>query len=241
MTLSYITAMGGDVTESPTGYKLVWPDGTAMDNIQFVKGQAMAKVLDLKDPRILYIMNRVLPQVSGMSIPQIKVGDLSRKVSGYWSLWQITVSNQRTRIRKILPLFVHDDGRIRASTAFQLWDHLLKESTEIEFTGSLSETTTPPEIYKQMKKIAEKQGENQLIKAKEVYENYLRKSREKNKSYYDLRIRAASRIPDDKTRILRIDELEKERKEWREELERNGKPTLDLHALIITHVRGEND
>ena len=69
----------------------------------------------------------------------------------------------------------------------------------------------------------------------------MRKSREKNKSYYDLRIRASSRIPDDKTRILRMDELEVERKEWLEELERNGKPVLDLHALLITHVRGEND
>jgi len=240
MTLSYITARGGDVTKSPTGYKLVWPDGRAMDNVQFEKGQGITKGLDLNNPRILHILNRIMPQVSGMSIPQIEVGDLSRKVSGYWSLWQITVSNKRTRIRKILPLFVHDDGRIRASTAFQLWDHLLKESTEISFNGSISDAALP-EIYGQMRKIAEQQGENQLMQAKKVYENYLRKSREKNKSYYDLRKRALSRIPDGKPLTLRIDELEAARKKWLNELERNEKPILDLHTFIIAHVRGIND
>ena len=240
MISNYIKARGGKMVEYPSGYKLVWPDGTVMNNIQFERELTKyGGVLDLSNPRVLCILNRLLLQVSGMSISQIEVNDLSREVSGFWSLWQISVYNQKTRIRNIFPLFIHDDGRIRASTAFQLWDHLLKEETKIEFTGSIGESALH-EIYGQMRKIAEKQGENQLSKAKELYEKNLRKTHEKNKSYYNLRKRNSSRMSDIKTKITRIEELEAERREWMSELEKNRKPVLDLHALVIVHVRGKN-
>lgn len=239
MATSYIKSRGGKVSETPTGYELVWPDGTLMEKVSFHRDTVHhSNVLGLRNPKVKAILEGLTHQVTGMPIPKLKIKELPKEVSGLWSLWQITVSNQKKTVKKILPLFVHDDDRVTSSTAFQLWNHLLQETNESCFDGFISGTELP-EIYNRLKSMAEEQGRDKLSQAEEMYQEYLDKEYAKNQSYYTLRRKAVSRLKDD-NKDKRLKALELSRRNWKEKFEGTKKPYLDLKAVLILHVRGAN-
>src|SRR5205807_693263 len=69
-------------------------------------------------------------------IPRVRIDGLPAEVAGYWSLWQIRLDGRNLRDSRVLPLFLHDDGRALLPTARSVWDALLEDRPSVEILGA---------------------------------------------------------------------------------------------------------
>jgi SNF2 family DNA or RNA helicase len=241
MTKSYLKAKGGAINETLTGYTLAWPDGTIMKNVAFQdQTEQYSKNINLNHPKIIQILENLTPHIQGMPIPMAQIQDLPQTLQGVFSLWRITVSNQDKEIRKILPIFMYNDGRSRAATATQLWNRLTDEKVNLNIAGSIKGLKSV-EIYDQQKKLAEKQGEDKLIQAKKEFNEYLEKKQAKQQKYYDLQKRALSKTQKNKENEKQVNKIQESQYKWKIEFMEKKKPHVSLQALLIIHVSGSND
>ena len=84
---------------------------------------AMAHGLD--DPWVRSLATRVVRFVPGQPVPVAVVPGLPVSVRGLWSLWRISLRTDDRVRRRIMPLFLHDDGRVLGPTARFIWDRVI--------------------------------------------------------------------------------------------------------------------
>ncbi|MFI5453814.1 MAG: DEAD/DEAH box helicase [Isosphaerales bacterium] len=120
MTTAYLRAEGGSVIRDLFDLTLIWPDGTRMDRVTFDRRVAQDRLLDhvsLGDERIRGLVQHLPRAVPGQLIARVRITDLPDEIAGHWSLWRVALDPDAWRDVKILPLFLHDDGRILVPTA----------------------------------------------------------------------------------------------------------------------------
>ncbi len=131
MTVNYLENAGGAAEKAKAGWKLRWPDGTTTESAVFTladaESQPAAAHLTLEEPRIRGIATRVPRFVPGQPIPSIEVTGVPWEIRGYWSLWTVAIRSAEWCKERVLPLFLHDDGRVLAPTARHLWSLLLEQ------------------------------------------------------------------------------------------------------------------
>lgn len=242
MIINYIQSEGGQVAQTPSGYNLKWPDGTEMGNITFLGEQSQigrSTKLTLSNERIQHLVEQKPIHAPGMPISKVLVKQISPDVSGYWSLWWIQIIGGRRRVERIFPVFLHDDGRVLKPTAFQLWNLLLQESTEIKCISAVLGTEAES-TYTRLKKEAENQGRDLLRQAENIFRQQLIREMDKQEVYFRLRRHAISRLKDVKRREKQLKALELEEQEWSKELEKTRTPVFRLQAVLIIHLRGSD-
>ena len=87
--------------------------------------------------------------------------DLPDEIAGFWSLWRVALDPDAWRDVKILPLFLHDDGRILVPTARMIWDCLLEDRPRVSQLGYLPETEVAANSQR-LRSAAERQGATRL-------------------------------------------------------------------------------
>lgn len=130
MTVSYLRAHNGSAeTANNHVWDLTWPDGERLDHVVFTHKDALdhpgAQHLTLEHHKVRRLVMHLPFFAPGQPIPVITVAGLAREIAGFWSLWCISIADTEWNRRRLMPLFLADDGRLLGPTARHIWDQLL--------------------------------------------------------------------------------------------------------------------
>ncbi|BAZ14340.1 hypothetical protein NIES4071_61830 [Calothrix sp. NIES-4071] len=135
MTINYLKAHNGIAQKNKT-WNLTLPTGEQLDNVVFTATEAAtlpsATHLTLEDARIRGIVMAKTSFAQGQPIPCITISTLPADVNGFWSLWRLTIYTENWNQQRIMPLFLHDSGRVFLPTARYIWEQLLSVEVEIQ-------------------------------------------------------------------------------------------------------------
>ena len=195
MTVNYLRSAGGSAEQGASGWKLSWPDGTSVPSAVFTLVDAnkhpSAVHLTLEDSRIRAISARLPRFVPGQTIPLIRLADIPEEISGTWSLWTVAIRDRDWWKERILPLFLHDDGRVLPPTARHIWTLLLDQVTSPSLYLSTLESA---QVLTETMNAAEQFGRPLYEDIMQLYRKWLQSSRESNLHVPESRQQAVERI-----------------------------------------------
>lgn len=193
------------------------------------------------------------PFIPGQPIPIITLPGLAPEITGFWSLWQISVISCESRLtghsegspslnaepearrRRIMPLFLADDGRMLAPTARYIWDQLL--TTQVTILRHL-DMEISHQAFDRLRGAAEQQGKTIYDELVQAHREHLLREREKGEYAFAARRRAIERIGLRQVRNHRLSLLEREEEHFREQLERRAQAMPEMKPLLIVRVEG---
>ena len=135
MTVSYLKAYGGQAERKSQGWNLTWPDGETFPNVVFTHKEAekhpAARHLTLEEPKVRDLATQIHRWVPGQPIPVAAISGVAEEIQGVWSVWRIAISAMQWNRRRIMPLFLADNGKVYQPTARHVWDQLLATNPQI--------------------------------------------------------------------------------------------------------------
>ncbi|QCQ22114.1 DEAD/DEAH box helicase [Desulfoglaeba alkanexedens] len=231
-----------------TIWRLTWPDGTVQEGA-FTHHSALSphySKLGLEEPRVRGLAMRLPPFAPGQPIPVITLPGLAPEIQGFWSLWEISIhvdsalstqSSSLTRHRRVLPLFLADDGRVFAPTARHIWDQLVV--TEPTILRHL-DVETSHQAFERLREAAERQGKMIYDELVAAHRERLAREREKGEYAFAARRRAIERIGLPQVRNHRLSLLEQEEERFHEQLGRRTQILPELAPLLLVRVEGNH-
>jgi len=239
MTVSYLQSNGGAAARRGVAWDLVWLNGQTYSNVVFtikdLEETPTARHLTLDDSWVRGLAMRLPRFASGQLILRLALPDLPADLSGYWSLWRIKIHGDEGDRWRIMPLFLHDDGRSLTPAARHVWDQLLTASPNIR--GHV--------IGEPAKRAFAKNRETAETEGRPIYDELLRAhhgrlSRERDKGEYAFAARrsAVERIGLPAVRAHRLAQIGEEERHWRERLQSDAQVTPEMTPLIIVHLEG---
>lgn len=239
MVINYLRAYNCKAEKDET-WNLTLPTGEQLNNVVFTATEAAAipdaQHLTLEDARIRGIVSGKTSFAQGQPIPSLRIPDNPVNVRGFWSLWLISIYTEDWNQQQIMPLFLHDNGRVFLPTARHIWEQLLTVEVEIQkhLTGEEAITAF------------NKAWEAALVQGKNIYEQLLQKhqkhlNREQEKSTYAFaaRRRAIERIGLPQVKGYRLTQLAQEEKSWDEMMQQKMDVTPELIPLLLVRVGDE--
>jgi len=237
MTVSYLQAHGGKAERKNGTWDLTWPEGERLTNVVFTRKEAEEKPssrhLTLEDPKVRGLAMRLPPFAPGQPVPVITLPGLAPEIMGFWSLWRISISTTDGNRRRIMPLFLADNGRVFAPTARHIWDQLLV--TEPTILRHL-DTETSYQAFERVREAAEREGKNIYDELVQVHRERLAREREKGEYAFAARRKAIERIGLPQVRNHRLRVLEQEEKHFYEQLERRAQILPEIQPVLLLRV-----
>ena len=239
MTVSYLKTHGGQAERIGQSWKLTWPDGETYENVVFTGKEAerlpAARHLTLEEPKVRGLAMRLPHFAPGQPIHTMSIPGLSEEVQGVWSLWRIGIADMEWNRRRIMPLFLADNGMVYIPTARHVWDQLLASIPEVRSTLN-SEISKA--AFAQLQKAAEEHG-------KPIYEALVLKhlasiAREREKASYTFAVRRKTieRIGLSQVRSYRLHLLAQEEGTFHEQLDQKAHAYPEMVPLLMIRVEG---
>lgn len=237
MTENYLDAFGGKYEAELDGIRIQWPGETQMRPYALPTRAAtpppMTELLRLDHPKVRGILGRLPRYVSGMPVPRVRFPSLPGNLSGIWSLWEVSIVTQDRQKRRMMPLFVHDDGRMLAPTARFLWEQLCLEPWRVETveTESLTE-----EADHATEALAREHCRDLYL---DMRQRHLAKLQiEKQNAEYSFRSRRKllQGIGLAEVRDYRLRQLAQEETQWAEEFKRQSQVLPQLTPLLVLKI-----
>ncbi|ROR32580.1 helicase-related protein [Inmirania thermothiophila] len=239
MTVSYLQAHGGKAERKNGAWDLTWPNGERLTNVVFTSKEAeekpLSRHLTLEDPKVRGLAMRLPPFAPGQPVPVITLTNLAPEIMGFWSLWRISISTADWNRRRIMPLFLADDGRVFAPTARHIWDQLVV--TKPTILRHL-DVETSHQAFERLQEAAERQGKTIYDELVQAHRERLAREREKGEYAFAARRRAIERIGLPQVRNHRLSLLEQEEERFREQLERRAQILPEMAPLLLVRVEG---
>lgn len=251
MTVSYLRTNGGkaDLTAVPDttkagrngqSWNLVWPDGEMYLNVVFTGKEAekfpAARHVTLEEPKVLGLALRVPCFVPGQPIPIVSIPGVAHEIKGIWSLWQIAISTTDWNRRKIMPLFLADNGDIFIPTARHVWDQLLVTNPIIL---SVLDTDASQTTFNRLHQAAEEHGKSIYDALVREHRGRIAREREKEGYAFAARRRTLERIGLPQVRNHRLSLLAQEEKRVRGQLDRKAEVYPEMVPLLMIRVEGD--
>ena len=212
-------------------------EGEQSQNIVFIVRDAEANAsthhLTVEDARIRGLAMRLPRFAAGQPIPCITLPGLPLDVQGCWSLWRIAIYTKDWNQQRIMPLFLHDNGRVFLPTARHIWEQLLTSDVEIghQLTGEEATQAFEP-VWK-----------SAVIQGKTIYDELLQqhcqqldREREKAEYAFAARRRTIERIGLLQVRDYRLAQLTQEEQTWREQLNQASEVSPELMPLLLIRL-----
>ena len=241
MTTSYLSAHGGSAQRRGRVWDLTWPSGHVMTDVVFTSRDAEAAPaachLTLEDTRVRGLAARLPAFAEGQPVPCLALPNLPGDVSGVWSLWRIAIHTPDWNRQRIMPLFVHDDGRILLPTARHLWEALLSESVEPQSFAGGGEAR---EAFDRAWDAAQDQGRPLYEDLVRQQQERLRREREKGVYAFAARRRAVERLGLPAVRVHRLKQLDAEERAWRRALDERASATPELVPLLLLRIESRS-
>ena len=241
MATAYLRSEGGKVDRDLFGYSLGWPDGSRMERISFHSREAQDRGLQhvsLGEDRIRRLVRELPRVVPDGPFPIVRFPGLPIEVVGYWSLWRIAIDAQSPKDLKIIPLFLHDDGRLLLPTARRIWDILLEDRPEVEQVGTVLADTEA--VFRRQRSEAERYGEASFHDLQTRHRQRLKTEQEKGQYAFQVRREALQRIGLPEVRQHRVNRLSDEEQAWAAALGKRERVLPDLQAVVIVRVGAAN-
>ena len=240
MTVSYLQSIGGEAARRGTVWDLVWPDGQTDPNVVFTikdfEEAPTARHLTLDNSRVRGLATRLPHFAPSQPILCLALPDLPKDLLGYWSLWRIRIhGDERNRWWRIMPLFLHDDGRCLTPAARHVWDQLLTVSPDIR--GHVTEEAAE-HAFASTREAAETLGRPIYDELLRAHHDRLSRERDKGEYAFAARRRAIERIGLPAVRAHRLAQIEEEERHWRDRVQSQGQVTPEMAPLIILHLEG---
>jgi len=241
MTVSYLKACGGKAEKSNSIWNLFWPNGTSFENVVFSRldGEKIpgALHLTLENPHIRGLVEKIPQYVIGQPIPIINMPSIPTEIKGIWSLWKVSIHAEDWNRHKIMPHFLHDDGRYLYQTSRLIWDQMLTNTSEI---CNYLDSSKSCNSFVRIQKSAELQGKPVYEKLQQEHQKLINREKEKGEYTFKARRNALQRIGLPAVRQHRINQLDKEEQAWREKLKKRMIVNPELIPLILIRIE-END
>ena len=236
MVESYVTDRGGNVDRELDGLLIQWPGQTEKKKFFFpgTEGLAIgAELLQIDNARIRGMLASLAQYVPEMPIPSIRLSSGPENLSGVWSLWEVAITTELNQKRKVVPIFIHDDGRVLSPTARFVWEQLCVEKWQTEDGTAKLLTTTEFEHLQETAK--------DVCKAvyAEMTSNHLKAmKREKEKLEFSLQSRRKliQTIGLPEVRQFRIRQLEEEERKALEEHKRQSEVMPRLQPVLVIRI-----
>ncbi len=251
LTVSYLKAHGGQAEQisgtgtvqtgiKNQGWNLAWPDGEMYENVVFTAREAgrdpSAHHLTLEDSRVSRLVTRLPRFVPGQPVPVISIPGVS-KVRGYFSLWQIAIAAMEMNRRRIMPLFLADNGQVYMPTARYVWDHLLTDKQ----VHSVLDASVSQTAFERLQIAAEEHGKPFYEMLVQEHRYRLAREREKADHAFAARRRTTERIGLPHVRNYRLKFLAEEERSFREQLEQRAQVYPEMIPLIIIRIADNHE
>lgn len=237
MTISYLKTHGGKAERQEGVWDLTWPDGEQVTQVVFSSREAeerpLSRHLTLEDPKVRGLAMRLPPFVPGQPIPMITLSDLAPEISGFWSLWQISLSTENWNRHRVMPLFVADNGRIFTLTARHIWDQLL---TSLPTILRFLDVETSHQAFLRLREAAEKQGKSIYDELVRAHREHLAQEREKGAYAFSMRRRALQRLGLTQVRNYRLNQLAQEEQSFMAQFEQQYATLPELTPVLLARV-----
>lgn len=239
MTVNYLLSNGGTAEKQGRSWNLTWPDGLAMKNVVFTLRDAdlspYSYHLTLEDSKIRGLSMGLQRFVPGQPIPVIIIPGISKEINGFWSLWRVSIHTADWNRNRMMPLFIHDDGRILMPTAQNIWDKVINDQITIKshITGedvlnAFNKNFDSAQVY----------GKNVFDQMLQFHKEQIQFEKQKGEYSFAARRRAIERIGLQTVKSYRMAKIAKEEAKWREELERKGEVIPEMVPLLIVRIEG---
>jgi superfamily II DNA or RNA helicase len=239
MTVSYLKAHGGSAEHKGTSWHLTWPDGHVYSNVVFTSKEAerlpAAKHLTLEDPRVRGLAMRIPYFAPGQQVPVVSISDVTEEARGFWSLWRIAISTAEWNRRRVMPLFLADNGKVFMPTARHIWDQLLSTGPEVRF---LLDSEDSQNVFAQLQMAAEEYGKPVYEALVAEHREHLVREREKAADAFAARSKAIERIGLPQVRSHRLKLLGQEKQAMQEQLVKNEQVFPEMTPLLVIRVEG---
>ncbi|MBD2165901.1 DEAD/DEAH box helicase [Calothrix membranacea FACHB-236] len=237
MTINYLRSHGGTVEKHSNTWNLTLPTGEQLNNVVFTATEAAAashaQHLTLEDSRIRGIVMAKTCLAQGQPIPYLSIPGLPGDVQGFWSLWRIAISTEDWNQQRIMPLFLHDNGRVLLPTSRYIWEQLLTIEVEIQKHLTVEEAT---KAFARVWEAASLQGKTIYEELVRKYQQQLELEQEKCLYAFAARRRAIERIGLPQVRDYRLTQLAQEEKAWSEAMQQSLEVTPELVPLLLMRV-----
>jgi superfamily II DNA or RNA helicase len=239
MTVSYLRAYGGQAEREGQGWKLTWPDGETYENVVFTGKEAerlpAARHLTLEEAKVRGLTMRLPRFAPGQPIPIVSIPGLSEEVHGVWSLWRIAFSTMEWNRRRILPLFLADNGMVYMQTARHVWDQLL--ASDIHVT-SILDTQASQTAFAGVENAAEEQGKPVYEALVHEHRALIAREREKADYAFAARRKTLQRIGLAQVRNHRMNLLAQEERNLHKQLDQKAHAYPEMVPLLVIRVDG---
>jgi hypothetical protein len=260
MTVSYLKAHGGQAERRSEGWNLSWPDGETHEHVVFTGKEAermpAARHLTLEEPKVRGLAMRLPRFAPGQPVPVVLIPGISDEVRGFWSLWQISVANHESRVarrwdspgildpgpetrrRRIMPLFLADNGMVYMPTARHVWDQLLTASLQIrsDLDAAVSQAT-----FEKLQNAAKEHGQPVYEALVQEHRGCIAREREKATYAFAARRRIIERIGLPQVRNYRLNRLAQTERHFQEQLDQKAHADPDMVPLLVIRVEGGDE
>lgn len=235
------TGAGANAERREDGWWLRWPDGGSDESVVFDAGSADARknALTLEDGRLRGLIAALPHWAEGLPIPCARIPGLPANVTGIWSLWQIGLSTDAGHDaappkRRLLPVFMSDEGRVFMPTARRVWDILLTET--LPAPTRLLKSTDALDAYAAARSAALQHGEKRFSEMAAEHQLSLTREAERMDYAFAARRRLIDRVGLPSVRNRRIALLEGETAAWRQKASSEMQTSPTLTAICMLRV-----
>ena len=236
MTENYVVAFGGSVQMELDRLRIIWPGEQNEQTLYFPDKASTTSASDsltLDHPRVRGMLTRLPRFVEGMPIPLLRMRTLPTGICGVWSLWEVSIVTLDRRKNRILPLFVHDDGRLLSPTARFVWEQLCAETWNIEAGESQPDS---PDSFRQRFQHAMEQSHETYRELLDKHIRVIETEQEKGAFSFRARRRMLTGIGLPQVREYRLRRLAEEEEQWKSEIERQREALPVLIPLLVVRI-----
>jgi len=242
MTVSYLEGHGGQVERGSGGWNLTWPDGGTDENVVFSSKDAerfpASRHLTLENPKIRGLVMRLPRFAPGQPVPIVSIPGLADGVQGFWSLWRISIATPEWNRKRMMPLFLADNGMVYLPTARHVWDQLLGESPRVK---AILGSEVSQVAFEKSESAARERGQSMYETLLQEHQEHIAREREKANYAFSARRKAIERIGLPQVRKHRLNLLSQEERDFQEQIDQKAHVFPDMVPLIVIRVEGSGD
>ncbi len=237
--LSRDPSSGASVSKQDGKYHFQWPDGFEQTDVVFDRVEAEetgATVMTVEDHRVRALLTRLPQATPNIPALEVIVEGVSDKVTGWWSLWRISLQSEENREQRLLPLFVDDSGRVLGPTAKTVWESLI----DGEVTVRSSEVAVSRDTTEAVQRSASERGEQVFRELAARHEGRVSREQRKGRESFRVRRKALSHVGLETVRQYRMRQLEHEEAAWASGMERRASVVPELACVCLIRVAAES-
>ncbi len=240
MVVAYLEAHGGTAKRRGKTWDLTWPSNEKTHSIVFssrdIDATPSAFHLTLEDSRLQELVRHLPHFAKGQPIPCLFLPEIPSDVQGFWSLWRIVIDVTDWKSQRIMPIFLHDNGRALLPTARHIWEKLISDQIKLQNHIVGHDAVL---AFERVLSSTEIQGKPIYEDLLQSHRQRLAQEREKGERAFQARRQAIERIGLSTVRTHRATEILQEEQSWREQLASKARVVPDINPLIIIRIEGE--